>query len=41
MDGGTGIAAAAIIVDRAFSTKQLRSTEHSALSLSWAGIEVN
>ena len=39
MDGGTGIAAA--IVDRAFSTKQLRSTEHSALSLSWAGIEVN
>ena len=40
MDGGTGIAAAAI-VDRTFSTKQLRSTEHSALSLSWAGIEVD
>ena len=40
MGGGTGIAAAAI-VDREFSTKQLRSTEHSALSLSWAGIEVD
>ena len=40
MDGGTGIAAAAI-VDREFSTKQLRSTEHSALRLSWAGIELD